>query len=68
MSGDAATHDEMVSRALTELAASVDVILLAQASMARVVEHLPEAARRIPIIASPPEAIKQLAARFKENA
>lgn len=61
MSGDTAKHDEMVASALRELSTQVDVILLAQASMARVVDTLDEADKRIPIIASPPQAIKHLA-------
>ena len=61
MSGDTAKHDEMVANALRELSTQVDVILLAQASMARVVDSLDEADKRIPIIASPPQAIKHLA-------
>lgn len=61
MSGDTAKHDGMVTAALRELSAQVDVILLAQASMARVVDTLPEADRRIPILASPPLAIQHLA-------
>jgi Asp/Glu/hydantoin racemase len=61
MSGDAARHDEMVAKALKELSSQVDVILLAQASMARVVDKLDAADKRIPIIASPPEAVKHLA-------
>ncbi|MEO8405502.1 MAG: aspartate/glutamate racemase family protein, partial [Chitinophagaceae bacterium] len=61
MSGDAATHDKMVAAALKELSASVDVILLAQASMARVVDTLDEEDKKIPILASPPVAIKYLA-------
>lgn len=61
MNGDAAKHDEMVANALRELAKQVDVILLAQASMARVVDTLDEADKRVPIIASPPQAIKHLA-------
>lgn len=61
MSGNTAKHDEMVANALKELSAQVDVILLAQASMARVVDSLDEADKRIPIIASPPQAIKHLA-------
>ena len=61
MSGDAAKHDEMVANALRELSTQVDVILLAQASMARVVDSLSEADKRVPIIASPPQAIKHLA-------
>lgn len=62
MSGDAAKHDEMVANALRELSTQVDVILLAQASMARVVDSLAEADKRVLIIASPPHAIKHLAA------
>ena len=61
MSGDAATHDSLVAAALRELSGQVDVILLAQASMARVVDSLPEADKRVPIFASPPIAIDHLA-------
>jgi len=61
MAGDAATHDALVGAALQELSTQVDVILLAQASMARVVDTLPAASRRIPILASPPLAIDHLA-------
>ncbi|MEI6950124.1 aspartate/glutamate racemase family protein [Paraflavisolibacter sp. H34] len=60
MGGDAARHDAMVADALKELSTQVDVILLAQASMARVVDTLAEADRRVPILASPPQAIKHL--------
>jgi Asp/Glu/hydantoin racemase len=62
MSGDAVKHDALVAAALRELSAEVDVIVLAQASMARVVDTLPAADRRIPILASPPLAIDHLAA------
>jgi len=61
MSGDTARHDAMVASALRELSEQVDVILLAQASMARVVDGLAETDRRVPILASPPQAIKHLA-------
>jgi Asp/Glu/hydantoin racemase len=61
MSGDTARHDTMVADALRELSNEVDVILLAQASMARVVDNLAEADRRVPILASPPQAVKHLA-------
>ncbi len=61
MSGDSATHDSMVASALRDLSREVDVILLAQASMARVVESLSEADKKVPIIASPPQAIRHLA-------
>ncbi len=61
MGGDAARHDLLVAAALRELVPQVDVILLAQASMARVVDTLSEADRTVPILASPPIAIKHLA-------
>lgn len=65
MSGDAATHDKMVAAALKELSTKVDVILLAQASMARVVDTLDAADKRVPILASPPIAIQHLATLLK---
>jgi Asp/Glu/hydantoin racemase len=53
MAGDGATHDRIVGEALTEGLKGVDVILLAQASMARVVASLPEGAVAAPVFASP---------------
>src|SRR6476619_3015956 len=50
MSGDGAKHDLLVSSALKELASQVEVIVLAQASMARVVDGLPAETKRIPIL------------------
>jgi len=61
MAGDAATHDNLVADALRKLSKEVDVILLAQASMARVVDTLSEEDKTVPIVASPPNAIKYLA-------
>jgi Asp/Glu/hydantoin racemase len=61
MGGDPAKHDAMVAAALKELASQVDVIALAQASMARVVAGLPPEDRRVPILASPPLAVEHLA-------
>ena len=40
----------------------VDVILLAQASMARVVDTLDEADKKVPILSSPAIAIQHIAA------
>jgi Asp/Glu/hydantoin racemase len=61
MSGDAATHDKKVGEALKELSTKVDVIVLAQASMARVVDTLTDAEKKVPILASPPIAMEYLA-------
>jgi hypothetical protein len=61
MNGDGATHDAIVSKALKALIPKVDVIVLAQASMGRVVDTLDEAGKTIPILASPTIAIQHLA-------
>ena len=67
MSGNAARHDEVVLAALEELSAEVDVIALAQASMARVVATIPADERRVPILASPSLAIERLASLFERG-
>lgn len=61
MGGDAAKHDELVAKALRQLTQEVDVILLAQASMARVVDALADEDKGVPILASPPNAIQYIA-------
>ncbi len=60
MSGDAVTHDKKVGDALKQLVNEVDVIVLAQASMARVVDTLTDAEKKVPILASPPIAMEYL--------
>jgi len=66
MGGNPGLHDQMVAQALRELSAQADVILLAQASMARVVDTLSDAEKRVPIIASPPEAVRYLASEISQ--
>ena len=65
MAGDGATHDTKVAAALKELSQQVDVIVLAQASMARVVEALKPEDKRVPILASPGIAVDHLATILK---
>jgi Asp/Glu/hydantoin racemase len=65
MGGDGATHDAKVGAALKELSKQVEVIVLAQASMARVVDTLPAEEKRIPILASPGIAIDYLTTILK---
>ncbi len=65
MSGDAATHDAKVAVAMKELSQQVDVIVLAQASMARVVDTLSPEDKRVPILASPGIAVDFLATVLK---
>jgi Asp/Glu/hydantoin racemase len=65
MGGNAAKHDAMVAEVLKTLSKEVDVIVLAQASMARVVDSLSAADRRVPIISSPSLAVDYLATVLK---
>ncbi len=61
MSGKPEIHDEKVASVLVELSKEVDVILLAQASMARVVAQLSDEDKKILILTSPELAIKHIA-------
>ena len=65
MSGNGAKHDELVGAALRDMARQVDVIVLAQASMARVVESLRPEDRPVPILSSPRSAVEHLASLIK---
>jgi Asp/Glu/hydantoin racemase len=60
MGGRSEIHDQMVAEALKELSTKVEVILLAQASMARVVGQLSEEDKKVPILASPSIAMEYL--------
>lgn len=58
--GDAGAHDRLVKAAVLELSPHVDVVILAQASMARVLAVLPEAERPVPVLASPQLALERV--------
>ncbi len=66
ISGDAAGHDAKVAAALRELAGRVDVIVLAQASMARAAETLTKADCPVPILTSPRPGVEYLAGLLKK--
>jgi hypothetical protein len=51
--GDTERHDNLVREGLRSLGVSVDVIVLAQASMARVADALAPEERPVPILTSP---------------
>jgi len=59
LSGDTGTHDRILSDALVNNLQDVDVIVLAQASMARVVQAMPPGMLRPPVLSSPELAVKQ---------
>jgi Asp/Glu/hydantoin racemase len=57
MAGDNETHDRILRKALVEELNEVDVIVLAQASMARVLATLAPGALRPPVLSSPELAV-----------
>jgi Asp/Glu/hydantoin racemase len=67
MNGDIKKHDAMVTDALLKLSGEVEVIVLAQASMARVINTFPDHGKNVPILSSPGLAIKHIAALIKEK-
>ena len=60
MAGDQARHDDLVAAALERLTRASDVVVLAQASMARVLMRLPEAEQG-KVLASPVFAVEEIA-------
>lgn len=60
-SGDSALHDQIVRQHLQQLLEDTDVVLLAQASMARVAATIPVEEQKVPILSSPRLAIERLA-------
>jgi Asp/Glu/hydantoin racemase len=61
MAGDGAKHDEIVSAALLKLQSEVDVIVLAQASMARVLTTMTPGALSVPVLSSPELGVRRMA-------
>jgi Asp/Glu/hydantoin racemase len=70
MAGDAQMHDVLVSKAMINTLGEVDVIVLAQASMARVADRLPREALTAPVLSSPElalEYVRERLARLRPN-
>jgi Asp/Glu/hydantoin racemase len=68
--GETLLHDVLVAKAMVNLLGEVDVIVLAQASMARVVERLPRGALTAPVLSSPDlamERLRETLARLRPN-
>jgi Asp/Glu/hydantoin racemase len=61
MAGNTARHDALVTEGLRDLLSTSDVIVLAQASMARIANNMPAELRQIPILSSPRLAVEHLA-------
>lgn len=70
MEGEAFFNDVQVAKAMINALGDVDVIVLAQASMARVVDRLPRGALKAPVLSSPELAMDRLRetlARLRPN-
>ena len=59
LAGDVTTHDRILSESLMRDMREVDVIVLAQASMARVVNELPAGTLNVPVLSSPELAVRR---------
>jgi Asp/Glu/hydantoin racemase len=64
MAGDTEMHDMLVCNAMINKLANVDVIVLAQVSMARVVDRLPPEAFTAPVLSSPGLALDYVGERL----
>jgi Asp/Glu/hydantoin racemase len=58
--GDVNSHDALVVEGFERLAGQVDVIVLAQASMSRVLDDLPARQVTVPVLSSPESGVAQL--------
>lgn len=58
--GDGAVHDGLVKQAILDLALRVDVIVLAQASMVRVLDAIAPGESPVPVLTSPQTALHQV--------
>jgi Asp/Glu/hydantoin racemase len=59
LAGDTATHDRILTDALVNRMRGVDVVVLAQASMARVVKAIPPGTLAMPVLSSPELAVRR---------
>jgi Asp/Glu/hydantoin racemase len=60
LNGNGATHDRLVKNATLDLAQRVDVVVLAQASMARVLDTVTESECQVPLLSSPHLALERV--------
>jgi len=59
LAGDVLTHDRILAEKLIRDLYDVDVIVLAQASMARVVNEMPAETLKVPVLSSPELAVRR---------
>jgi Asp/Glu/hydantoin racemase len=63
--GDTPTHDRLVLEKLLEIMQGVDVVVLAQASMARIIPQIPAGTKTVPILSSPRLAMERVRGTFQ---
>jgi Asp/Glu/hydantoin racemase len=59
--GDRDAHDELVREGMRRLVEDADVVVLAQASMARIADELPAAGQTVPVLSSPRLGMERVA-------
>lgn len=64
LAGDHETHDRIVSAGLSEALNDADVVILAQASMARVMQKMPPSG--VPVLTSPERGVQRLKERLEQ--
>ena len=65
--GQAELHDRLVQQAITEVRPAVDVVVLAQASIARALENGAVPGEGVPVLSSPYLALEQIAYIYKSR-
>lgn len=66
LAGDTKTHDRILSESLIRDMCGVDLVVLAQASMARVVNEMPSGAVEAPVLSSPELAVQRAKQRLED--
>ena len=67
LAGEPEEHDQIVRGYFRTLAYDVDVIVLAQASMARIIDTLGPGEKSVPVLTSPPLAMEHLAGYVRDT-
>ena len=67
LKGQAELHDRLVQQAIAQVRLTLDVVVLAQASMARVLENGAIPAEGAPVLSSPYLALEQIAPVFRST-
>ena len=65
--GETEIHDQIIADGLRAISAEVDVVVLAQASMARVADTLSSGKRIVPILTSPRSGVERMRDVLKEG-